>query len=98
MLEKGAQAPQTVQLNESKGYYEVGKGIRGARTDQELVDAIIHREHNTVISQTLVVVTPEHLYSIRRFSHRISILCRCLSNTDSLGARAAVQYYHSGSS
>lgn len=43
----GNEAPHTIQLNE-KGYYEVGKGIRGARTDQELVDAIIHRERNTV--------------------------------------------------
>jgi hypothetical protein len=31
-----------------KGYYNVSKGIRGARTDDELVEAILHRHNDTV--------------------------------------------------
>lgn len=50
----GHEVSNVVQLNE-RGYYEVGKGIRGARTDQELVDAIIHREHNTVSSEYVIL-------------------------------------------
>ena len=63
MLGKRSQASHTVQLNESKGYYEVGKGIRGARSHQELVDAIIHREHNTVTSAELALIYPGIRYS-----------------------------------
>eukprot|EP01025_Chloroclados_australasicus_P040349 TRINITY_DN4206_c0_g1_i1.p1 TRINITY_DN4206_c0_g1~~TRINITY_DN4206_c0_g1_i1.p1 ORF type:complete len:171 (+),score=8.86 TRINITY_DN4206_c0_g1_i1:132-644(+) len=38
---------QPQRVNE--GYYDVGKGVRGARTDSELVDAIVHRKNNTVL-------------------------------------------------
>jgi hypothetical protein len=47
LMSGGGQTSHVVQLND-RGYYEVGKGIRGARTDQELVDAIIHRDNNMV--------------------------------------------------
>ena len=33
-----------------RGYYDVGKGIKGARTDDELVEAIMDRKHDTVMS------------------------------------------------
>lgn len=36
-----------VMLND-RGYYDVGKGIKGARTDDELVEAIMDRKHDTV--------------------------------------------------
>lgn len=36
-----------VMLNE-RGYYDVGQGIKGARTDDELVEAIMDRKHDTV--------------------------------------------------
>lgn len=36
-----------MSLNE-RGYHDVGKGIKGARTDDELVEAIMDRKHDTV--------------------------------------------------
>jgi hypothetical protein len=31
-----------------KGYYDIGGGVKGARTDDELVQAILHRNNETV--------------------------------------------------
>jgi hypothetical protein len=58
-----------------KGYYEVGRGIRGARTDQELVDAIVDRTNETVIC-TISIVLVQYVI-VQHSSDRPCLKCPC---------------------